>query len=424
MQLPIDMRNVTTVVLCGGQGSRLFPLTLTRCKPAMSYGGRYRLVDFPLSNAINSGCRNIFLLTQFLSNSLHKHVFATYGSGLWPMTSVEVLTSEETPGGRTTFQGTADAVRQTIDTLSNTPGDYILILSGDQIYRMDYRALMHTALETDADVVVASLPISAQEASRMGILQIDDQKTITKFLEKPQTKQLLAPFALSAKQIQDHNINPTDEKKYLGSMGIYLFKKQALIDLLKEDRREDFGKHLIPHKVTKGSISAHIHQGYWEDIGTISSFYTANILLTLPKPPFNTYNEQWPLFAQTSHLPGAKIGNTKINQAILCEGVISEAKEISHSILGPRTNVQSGCIIRNTYIMGHDTNETVKNTKYTIGKNTIIDTAIIDKHVTIGSNVKLVNELQIDTYDSDIAYIRDGIIVVPHGTTVPDGYTL
>jgi glucose-1-phosphate adenylyltransferase len=422
--IPIDMRRITTMILCGGQGTRLFPLTQTRCKPAMCYGGRYRLIDFPLSNAINSGCRHIFLLTQFLSNSLHKHVFTTYRPGVGSNATIDMLTSEERPGGKTWFRGTADAVRQTIEYTAEAPGDYILVLSGDQIYTMDFRGLMQTALETDADAVVSVLPVTAQETPRMGILQVNKENAIVNFCEKPQTKQLLMPFTLSNAQMASHNISQSSGKTFLGSMGIYLFKKKALLDLLREDPRDDFGKHLIPFKVSQGGIFAHIHQGYWEDIGTIESFYNTNIALTQAQPPFNTRDESWPLFAHTAPLPGATLGNTQVSHAILCEGVHADAKEITHSILGPRTVVHQGSIIRNTYVMGHDFDNTLDKEKYSIGRNTLIDKAIIDKLVTIGSNVRLTNEKGLKTYDSDIAYIRDGIIVIPRGTTIPDGYTL
>lgn len=416
----MNMRRVTTVVLCGGQGTRLFPLTQTRCKPAICYGGRYRLIDFPLSSAIHSGCNNIFLLTQFLSNSLHKHVFSTYRTGISPTASIDVLTAEERPDGRTWFKGTADAVRQTFHYLTEASSDYILVLSGDQVYRMDFRPLLQTALNTNADVVVASLPVTAQEAPRMGVLQIDDRGAITNFIEKPSTKQQLYPYALSEQQLHTHNISPEEGKQYLGSMGIYLFKKKVLYNLLQEDTREDFGKHIIPYKVSKGNIYTYIHNGYWEDIGTIASYYNANISLTYPNPPFNINDEQWPLFSNATPLPGANIGNTHVNHAIFSEGVVANATEISHSILGPRTHIESDCIIRNSYILGHDFADPEK----TIGNNTIIDKAIIDKHVTIGSHVRLTNERGLDTFDTDIAYIRDGIIIIPRGATIPDGYIL
>lgn len=420
----VDMRRVTTVVLCGGQGVRLFPLTQTRCKPAMSFGGRYRLIDFPISNAINSGCRNVFVLTQFLANSLHKHVFSTYRTTLWPSTSVDILTCEERPEGKTWFRGTADAVRQTFSHIAEAPGDYVLVLSGDQVYRMDFHSLMHTALETNADVVVASLPITTEEAPRMGVLKINDEGAITDFCEKPQTLHQLTPFALTKDLIRIHDISIDKNKKFLGSMGIYLFKKAALLQLLKDDLREDFGKHLIPHKVSQGNIYTHIHHGYWEDIGTIASFYNANIALTDTKPLFNLNDEHWPLFASVEPLPGAKIGNTKINHSIFCEGSVINAKEVINSILGPRTTIQAGCSISHTYIMGHEFEPSEKGHINSIGHNTVIQKAIIDKHVTIGSNVRLTNEKNLQSYDSDIAYIRDGIIIIPRGANIPDGYTL
>ncbi len=419
--LSLNMQQVTTVILGGGQGTRLLPLTQARCKPAVHYGGHYRLVDFSLSNAIHSGCRNIYILTQFLSHSLHSHIQHAYLKKTHFQTPIEIISSEDGPLGTVCFQGTADAVRKSFSYFLQKAGDYILILSGDQIYRMDFRAMMQTALKTDADVVIASLPVALKDTPRLGILQIDQKNGITRFLEKPQEQHLLAPFELTHNQKMACHIPPGDERKFLGSMGIYLFKKQALLNLLQTDPREDFGKHLIPTQVDRGRIAAHVHHGYWEDIGTIKSFYEANMGLAQPEPVFNCLDDKWPIFSHADSLPGASIGDTRVKHSLFCDGVVAHAKEISRSIIGPRTHIEKGCAIRNSYLMGYDPSS---HSPSTIGANTTIEKAIIDTNATIGRNVKLVNQERLEFFDSEIVQIRDGIIVVPKGVTIPDGFVL
>lgn len=426
---PIDMQRVATIILGGGQGTRLFPLTKSRCKPAMCYGGSYRIVDIPISNAINSGCRKIYLLTQFLSRSLHQHIFATYCNNFFSGGFIELLSAEEKHQNKTWYKGTADAVRQNLDYFLETPADYFLILSGDQLYNMDFKNMLHFAQETEADVVVSCLPVCEAEAKRMGVMHIDRSNFITSFHEKPQSSKDLNSMRLPADEIERLGIDPFKKLDFLGSMGIYLFKRQALINLLKSDPREDFGKHLIPTQVLQGNIAAYIHQGYWEDIGTIESFYKANMLLTSTHPPFNCYNEDWPLFANHNGLPGARLLNTHINvsSSILCEGSIIEADEISHSIIGPRSIIKKGCIIRNSYLMGNDSYkhaETSQSTTCQIGENCVIQNAIIDKRVCIGDGVQLINKEKLNHYDSDYVYIRDGVIVIPQGTAIPSGFVI
>lgn len=431
----IDMRRVATIVMGGGQGSRLFPLTKFRCKPAMCFGGRYRLVDIPISNALNSGCQKIFILTQFLARTLHHHILSTYRMDPFSQGFVEVLPAEENMKGRNWFQGTADAVRQNIEYLTETSADYYLILSGDQLYNMDFRNMVHFAHETDADVVISCLPVGESDAKRMGVMQIDGGNFITAFHEKPQLKRDLNKMSLTKEEIQRLGLTKsqgntdTPSNLFLGSMGIYLFKKKALLDLLISDTREDFGKHLIPTKVSQGGIAAYIHQGYWEDIGTIESFYNANMSLTTSSPSFDCYNEDWRIFSHQTTLPGARLGNTQLTDSILCEGAIINADEVTRSIIGPRSIVGEGTIIRDTYHMGNDfystRNESMLHPpRFEIGKNCIIKRAIIDKHALIGDGVQLVNKEGLSNYDSDIAYIRDGIIVIPRGATLPDGFIL
>lgn len=418
-QLP-DMKRVATIILGGGQGKRLFPLTMTCCKPALSFGGRYRLIDIPISNAINSGCQKIFIITQFLSSILHQHIFSTYRFGSFSSGFIELLPSEERTKDKVWFQGTADAVRQNLEYFAETPADYFLILSGDQLYRMDYREMLLTALNTDADAVISALSIEEAKAKRMGVLQTNEDNYITAFHEKPQFATELESFRL---------MSGNAKKPYLGSMGIYLFKRQALLDLLSEDPREDFGKHLIPTQVKKGKVAAHVHEKYWEDIGTISSFYEANMALTERHPQFDCNHEDWRIYSSQAFLPGPRVYSTHVDGSILCEGAVLEGKEVMRSIIGPRTIVRPGAVIRNTYVLGNDFFSppfagSLLPSTFQIGVETVIDKAIIDKHVSIGNRVQLINRQKLDTYDGDNIYIRDGIIIVTRGATIPDGFIL
>lgn len=424
---PLDMKRVATIILSGGQGVRLFPLTMARCKPAMCYGGRYRLIDIPISNSINSGCNKIYILTQFLSTSLHRHITSTYKMASFSSGFIDILGTEEKPHMKSWFQGTADAVRQNLEYFIETPADYFLILSGDQLYHMDFRKMLQFAYESDADVVVSALPIVEEEASRMGILKIHENQQISAFVEKPQLRSELQAMKLNEKEKDRLNISELKENNYLASMGIYLFKRNVLIELLKKDLRDDFGKHLIPSLVEQGRAAAYIHQGYWEDIGTIHSFYQANMALTSRAPPFNCYNEDWKIYANHSALPSARIFNTQVNHSIIAEGCIVEADEISNSVLGPRTMIHRGSIIRDSYLMGNDHYAPVVEIpmmpqKFQIGKNCLIRKAIIDKHVYIGEGVQLINKENQTHYDSENVYVREGIIVIPKGATIPDGF--
>lgn len=417
---PIDMNRVAAIILGGGQGTRLFPLTQSRCKPAICFGGRYRLIDVPISNAINSGCHKLFVITQFLSSSLHQHIFQTYRYDIFSSGFLELLPAEQKPKHQEWFQGTADAVRQNIDYFIETPVDYFLILSGDQLYNMDYQEMMRVAKQTDADLTIAALPVDKPNAKRMGLLNIDADNCVVDFCEKPQQEELL--------QSMRCEICP-EERPYLGSMGIYLFKREALLRLLEQDLREDFGKHLIPTKVADGSVAAYIFQGYWEDIGTIESFYNANIALTEPDPLFDCYEEQRPIFSRRYNLPGPKIYDTFVKNAIICEGCVVKGAEVSRSILGPRVVVKKGTVIRDAYLMGNEFYKPPIRSgrlpdELSIGENCLIQKAVLDKHVQIGNGVQLINKNKLSHYNSEDVYIRDGIIVVPRGASLPDGFIL
>lgn len=426
---PADMKKVAAIILGGGQGTRLFPLTMNCCKPAACVGGKYRIIDIPISNAIHSGCSKIFIITQFLATSLHQHITRTYQQGSFSTGFIELLSAEQRPTQQVWFQGTADAVRQNLDYFINISADYFLILSGDQLYSMDFQHMLRFAQKTDADLVVASLPVAEGEAKRMGLLKVNEDLVITEFYEKPQEREILDHMRLPEFTLRQIGDKIDQQRQYLGSMGIYLFKRQALLDLLQQDLREDFGKHLIPTKVKLGKTAAYLFDGYWEDIGTIGSFFEANMALTKPSAPLNCYNEHRPIFFQPHFLPPPKIRNTQIKDSIICEGSTIEGDVIENSILGPRTVIKPGVILRNSYVMGNDySSPQLKEGKlpqtFQIGENSLIDHAIIDKQVYIGKGVQLVNKNKLTHYNSEQIYIRDGIIIVTRGASIPDGFSL
>jgi glucose-1-phosphate adenylyltransferase len=426
----IDMRGVACIILGGGEGKRLFPLTHSCCKPAISFGGRYRLIDVPISNSLHSDVQKIFVLTQFLSSSLHKHIFQTYRQEAFASGFIEVLGVEQRPNKAIWYQGTADAVRQNIDYLLETPAEYFLILSGDQLYHMNFRDMVHAAIQKDVDVLVATLPVHEADATRMGIMKVNEDHHIIDFQEKPTDPKVLQKMKTAPAILETMGLNTRSDQCFLGSMGIYLFKREALFDLLQQDERDDFGKHLIPTQVKKGNIAAFVHTGYWEDIGTIESFYRANMELTSAAPPFDCHNEKQPIYSTRFHLPGAKIEATMVEQSIICEGTICHAHSVIRSILGQRSVVGKGTVIKDAYIMGSDFyTAPVKDSiaipdHFSIGENCYIEKAIIDKNVYIGNSVRLENRKQLNHFDGDYLYIRDGIIVVPRGSSIPDGFVI
>lgn len=424
------MSSVASIILGGGEGRRLYPLTLTRCKPAINFGGKYRLIDVPLSLSIHANCRKIFVLTQFLSSSLHRHIFETYMVGGQGSGRIEVLTAEQRPSTKSWFQGTADAVRQNLDYLLETPVDYFLILSGDQLYNLDFKKMLQFALSSKAEAVIAALPVSSKDASRMGIMKINAQGFVTDFHEKPQEEALLKELKLTPKKEGGSALNISKNNCYLGSMGIYLFKRKTLIELLRNDQREDFGKHLIPSLICKGKTAAFIHEGYWEDIGTVRSFYEANMALTKSSPRFCLHDETSPIFTSRWDLPSAKIDGSYLSQSIISEGAVLDGVKVRRSILGPRCVIQKGTVVEDSYLMGNDYYKMAAceglslPSEVTIGKNCTIKKAIIDKNVLIGNDVQLINEKQLQNYDGGKIFIIDGIIIVPKGSMIPDGFIL
>ncbi len=424
------MSRVACIILAGGRGTRLFPLTSTRCKPAVGFGGRHRLIDIPISNSLNSNISNIFIISQYFSSGLNQYIEKTYPLDHFRKSTLKMLSPEQRFDQAIWYEGTADAVRKNLDHLVKIPTDYFLILSGDQIYNMELDDMVNFAEERDADLTIATLTVPRSEASRLGVLNIDEIGRIIDFHEKPEDTEILKQLELSDAFINAQNIQAVTPPYFLASMGIYVFKKKALIELLSEDPREDFGKHLIPSQLKRGRANAFLYQGYWKDIGTISSFYQANIALTKPfshNLGLDFYNKTLPIYTQRSDLPGAHLSKTKISQSIICDGSIIKAKEILGSVVGTRSVIGPGTVIHDSILLG---NEAYKRTRsdhqylLQVGENCTIKKAIIDENVTIGNHVTLTNKKGLRQYDGDGVFIRDELIVVASNTTIPDRFTL
>ncbi len=423
MGLPPATARVAAIILGGGEGTRLHPLTLSRCKPAISFGAKYRLIDVPISHCIHAHLAHIYVITQFLSSSLHHHIARTYMESGKSRGKIDLLTAEQRPAERNWYQGTADAVRQNLDYLLESAAEYFLILSGDQIYNMDLRLLIEHAQAMDADVTIAALPVHTQDATRMGVLKMDEEGWMTHFHEKPQAKELLL-------QLKSACCSSSYPKEHLGSMGIYLFKRHVLIQLLQTNPGADFGKHIIPAALESYRVGIFPYEGYWEDIGTIASFYHANMGLVGASPLFRLHHEERPLFSYQDDLAPTVFGDTRIQNSLIAEGGHIDAQEIRCSLLGPRSRVGEGTIIADSYLMGNDYYHSLVEDHPRmpgfpqIGENCFIQKAILDKNVILGKGVKLVNERNISHYDGENIFIRDGIIVVPRGSSLPDGFSL
>jgi glucose-1-phosphate adenylyltransferase len=423
--------NVVAVILGGGAGTRLFPLTKERAKPAVPLGGKYRLIDVPVSNCINSGITQIFVLTQFNSASLNRHIARTYRFSSFSTGFVEVLAAEQRIDSPEWFQGTADAVRQMIPHIRDWHINTVLILSGDHLYRMDYRKFLQRHFETNADITVSVIPCRPDEAEGFGLLKADEAGRIIEFKEKPKGDALEAmrvdttKFGLSEEESQ--------KRPFLASMGIYVFNYERLIEFLREDEsRVDFGKEIIPSAIEKYNVQAHLFKDYWEDIGTIRAFYDANLDLASPLPKFNFFNTDAPIYTRSRYLPPSKVHNCDIDNSMISEGCILNGVYARNSIMGLRSRVDKGSRIENSIIMGSDFFESIEEIQKNmnrgvppigIGQNTVIRRAIIDKNTRIGSNVQLVNRDNVETAEGENGcyYIREGIIIVPKNATVKDG---
>jgi len=423
--------NVVAVILGGGAGTRLFPLTKERAKPAVPLGGKYRLIDVPVSNCINSGITQIFVLTQYNSASLNRHIARTYRFSSFSTGFVEVLAAEQRLDSPEWFQGTADAVRQMIPHIRDWRINTVLILSGDHLYRMDYRKFLARHFETKADITVSVIPCRLDEATEFGLLKADEAGRIIEFKEKPKGDALesmrvdTTKFGLTAEE--------SEKRPFLASMGIYVFNYDRLIEFLKEDeKRVDFGKEIIPSAIEKYNVQAHLFTNYWEDIGTIRAFYDANLDLAAPLPKFNFFDTDSPIYTRSRYLPPSKVHNCDIDNSMISEGCILNGVYARKSIFGLRSRVDKGARIENSIIMGSDFFESIEEIQNNldrqippvgIGQNTIIRRAIIDKNTRIGNNVQLVNHNNIETADGENGsyYIREGIIIVPKNATIPDG---
>jgi glucose-1-phosphate adenylyltransferase len=410
----------------GGQGSRLYPLTKERSKPAVPLAGKYRLVDIPISNCINSGLRKIYLLTQFNSASLHRHISQSYKFDPFTGGFVEILAAEQTPTDTSWYQGTADAVRKNCTHFKNNSFEHALILSGDQLYRIDFRELIRTHIEGDADLTVATIPVDREAARGFGIMHTDTEGRITRFVEKPQEDDLLDSLTIPRETYPDLGIE-SDSELFLASMGIYLFKREVLFELL-DNNFTDFGKHIIPSAIESHKVYSSVYQGYWEDIGTIKSFFEANLDLVSDKPNFNFFDEHSPIFTRPRFLPASKLNSANLNHVVLSDGCIVTDSTVSHSILGVRTIIREGSRLNRTVVMGADYYDpdvlADGRVPLGIGRNCTIENAIIDKNARIGNNCTITPEGKSPHIDADSFYIRDGIVIIPKGVEIPDNTTI
>ncbi|MEH2423846.1 MAG: glucose-1-phosphate adenylyltransferase [Nostoc sp.] len=426
------MKKVLSMILGGGAGTRLYPLTKLRAKPAVPVAGKYRLIDIPVSNCINSEIFKIYVLTQFNSASLNRHIARTYNFSGFTEGFVEVLAAQQTLENPNWFQGTADAVRQYLWLLEEWNVDEYLILSGDHLYRMDYRHFIQRHRETGADITLSVIPIDERRASDFGLMKIDDSGRVIDFSEKPKGEALIqmrvdtSVLGLTKEQAQ---LQP-----YIASMGIYVFKKEVLFKLLKEGlERTDFGKEIIPDASKDYNVQAYLFDDYWEDIGTIEAFYHANLALTQqPQPPFSFYDEEAPIYTRARYLPPSKLLDCQITESIIGEGCILKNCRIQHSVLGVRSRIESGCVIEESLLMGADfyqasverqCNVEKGDIPVGIGTDSIIRRAIIDKNASIGHDVKIINKDNVQEADRESQgfYIRSGIVVVLKNAVIPDG---
>jgi glucose-1-phosphate adenylyltransferase len=414
------MDNLLAIILGGGRGTRLFPLTLKRSKPAVPIGGKYRLIDIPISNCLNAGLRHIFVLTQFNSESLNTHIAMTYKFDVFSSGFVTVLAAEQTEEGGDWFQGTADAVRQGLRHMHRRSARDLMVLSGDQLYSMDFRQMLRTHRESGADATVAVIPVAEEQASELGILRMDASGRIVLFDEKPPRERL--PGLVS--DIPGHG------RGYLASMGIYIFRREILEKAVSDPKLVDFGRHVIPHAVPDQRVQAYVYRGYWEDVGTIPSYFRANLALCQPIPPFDFYDAARPVFTNPRFLPASKLDQCTIHNALISEGCILQGADIDRAVIGIRSRIGRNVRIRNSLLIGADSYETLDEIRATeargippvgVGSDSIVEGAIIDKNARIGRGVRIVNQARIKEKDGDGYFIREGIVVVPKDGILPDG---
>jgi len=414
---------VICIVLGGGQGSRLFPLTATRSKPAVPIAGKYRLVDIPISNCINSGIERIYVLTQFNSASLNKHIKNTYHFSVFSNSFVDILAAEQTPHNTTWYQGTADAVRQSLHHLAPHEFEYVLILSGDQLYQMDFADMINEHEAKGAEISIATIPVDEADSAGFGILKTDEGQMITSFIEKPKADMLPGWESEVSAEMQSQG------RIYLASMGIYIFSRKTLYDLLEGNTRTDFGKEIIPQSIGTHKISSYQYEGYWTDIGSIPSFFDANLGLTDEIPKFNLFDKR-SIFSRARMLPPSKLSGTSLHNAMISDGCIIHAAHISRSVIGIRTRIGVGTTIINTYVMGNDYYQTLEQiAEYKlqnkpimgIGERCYINNAILDKNCYIGNDVKINGGSHLEDGDFGTYTVTEGIIVVKKNAIIPNG---
>ena len=428
------MRNFVTLILGGGKGTRLYPLTRFRSKPAVPLAGKYRLIDIPISNCLNSGLNRIYLITQFNSVSLHRHIRQSYVFDRFDGGFVEILAAQQTIVGSDWYQGTADAVRKNLRYLQQDGIEYVLILSGDQLYRMDFREMLKTHRESKADVTIAALPVHSEQAKSFGIMRIDDTGRVAGFLEKPQTEEDLALVRTAPEWLDSHGI-ASRGRDCLASMGIYLFNRDTLVELLSKSDYEDFGREVFPMAIRTRRVQMHPFDGYWEDIGTIRSFFDCNLAMAGADPPFDFNAADAPIYSRARSLPPTRIQSGNVSDSLLADGcIIGAGAVIENSVIGIRSRIGRNVTIRNSILLGADfyerpeqfaTDAVENRPPFGVGDGTLIEGAIVDKNCRIGRNVRIQSESTADSTDLDADVIlRDGVICVQKGATLPDGWVM
>jgi glucose-1-phosphate adenylyltransferase len=411
------------IILGGGQGSRLFPLTATRSKPAVPIGGKYRLIDIPISGCLHADIRRIFVLTQFNSASLNRHISNTYRLDRFSGGFVEILAAEQTPDNPNWYQGTADAVRQAARHFSQHPADYDVILAGDHLYRMDYADLVAAHKQSGAEITIAAQPVDLETATQMGIFRFDNEGNIIAFEEKPKPARLeqIGRSIPDGSTFADHS----NDQPFMASMGVYVFTRRVLLDMLEHEPGHDFGRSLIPNALGRYKVKPYLFRGYWADVGTIESFYQANIMLGRLDSPFHFWDRERPIYTHLRQLPGSLMPEARVRDSIVSEGCYLAGCEIDGSVVGVRMAVREGSRITRSVLLGADFYEYGTPPQHQpglgLGRNVILDRVIVDKNARIGDDVRLVNEQNLDSADGDNYYIRSGIIVVPKGGIIRPG---
>lgn len=426
------MKRVTAVVLGGGRGTRLFPLTIARAKPALPFLGKYRLIDLPLSNCINSGINRIYVLTQFMSASLHRHIMQTYKFDAFRDGFVDILAAEQTPQGQDWFQGTADAVRATLKHTSYYAFEQMLILSGDHLYRMDYGELLRFHRRSGAQITIAACPVGLDEAPRHGLLKVDGQGQVTEFAEKPRDLDLIQSYCAPSGLFEGIEGVPAGEMCCLGSMGIYVFEPDVLMKSLADPRQTDFGREIITATIRRFKVMAYPFTGYWKDIGTIASFYEANLSMALPNPPFSLHVPRWPIYTHSAPLPPSRILRSEIRDSLVSDGSDITGATIVNSVVGERNIVREGCRLSETILLGADYYEGQQVlAKFEdapaglppvgLGRNCRIERTIIDRNVHIGDGVVITAKPDVKEFRGADYWVRDGITIIPRGAVIPPG---